>query len=201
MSETTDHPTPKEQHMPETLSLPAEAVVGRRVAFTYHRDLQKVSRDQRGVITGIDTEQPRNVLKIRLDGSRNNLRVQPDYEGLWYLDEVGPVPELPMGRFIPSTKDVGFDYEYDGVIVVQFEDDDLAVLTADREKAVAAAATYLREVFGLEDESEIRDEVASLKARWVAFEWEPEDAECAWFMHSASEGDEAAIQVHYLPVL
>lgn len=185
--------------MPETRTLPAEAVVGRRVAFTYHRDLQKVSRDQLGVITGIDTEQPRNVLKIRLDGSRSNLYVQPDYEGLHYLDEVGPVPALPMGRFTPAAKHPGIDYVYDGVIVVQFEEDDLAALTPDRDKAEAAVATYLREHCGIDDETAIRDELAELKQQWVVFEWEPEDAECAWLMNLAAEGDEHALQVHYLP--
>lgn len=185
--------------MSPIVNLPAEAVVGRRVAFTYYRDLRNVSPDQVGVITAIDTEEPSRILKIRLDGSRSNLHVQPDYEGLRYLDQVGPVPTLPMGRFIPSTKDVGFDYEYEGVLVVEFEEGDMAALTADREKATAAAATYLREVAGLEDESDVRDETDSLRPLWVFFEWEPENAECAWRMHAASEGDDQAIQVHYLP--
>ena len=178
--------------------LPIEAVEGRRVAFTYHRDLDKAGRDQFGVITSIDTEQ-RAALRIRLDGARSNLHVFPDYEGLRYLDEVGPVPELPMGRFQPTSAAPGMDFEYDGVLVVEFEDGDMVAVTGDRAKAEAAVATYLREQTGLEDEAEIRDELAELKPQHVVFEWQPEDAECAWLMNLADEAADQAVRVHYLP--
>ena len=183
--------------MPDT-TLPAEAVVGRRVAFTYHRDLQKTGPGQVGVITAIDTEQPA-ALRIRLNGSRSNLHVHPDYEGLRYLGDVGPVPELPMGRFQPSTEHPGMDFVYDGVLVIEFEDGDMVAITGDRDKAETAVATYLREQNGLDDESDIRDELAELTPEHVVFEWQPEDAECAWLMNHAADGDEQAVQVHYLP--
>ncbi|MFJ6348619.1 hypothetical protein ACIQKB_03980 [Streptomyces sp. NPDC092046] len=183
--------------MPET-TLPAQATVGRRVAFTHHRDLSKACRDQIGIITAIDTGQ-RAALRIRLDGSRSNLNVAPDYEGLRYLDEVVPVPELPMGRFQPSAQHPGMDYIYDGVLVVEFEDGDMVAITEDRARAEAAVATYLRDQAGIDDEADIREALADLTSRRVVFEWEPEDAECAWFMNPAVEGDDQALGVHYLP--
>ncbi|MFF6903460.1 hypothetical protein [Streptomyces hydrogenans] len=182
--------------MPEPL--PAQAVVGRRIAFTHHRDLNKASRDQHGVITGIDTEQ-RAALRIRLDGARSNLNVTPDYEGLHYLDEVVPVPELPMGRFQPSTGQPGMDYVYDGVLVVEFEDGDMVAITGDRAKAEAAVATYLREQAGIDDEGDIRHALGDLVDRDVFFAWEPEDADCAWFMHPADADPTDVMNVHYLP--
>ncbi|MEU8525292.1 hypothetical protein AB0C77_06765 [Streptomyces sp. NPDC048629] len=183
--------------MPD-ITLPAGAVAGRRVAFTYHRDLEKAGPGQVGVITAIDTGQPAS-LRIRLDGSRSNLHVFPDYEGLRYLDEVGPVPELPMGSFKPSAQHPGMDFEYDGVLVIEFEDGDMVAITGDRARAEAAVATYLREQAGVDDEGDIREDLAELKPQYAVFEWEPEDAECAWLMHNATEGDEQAVRVHYLP--
>ena len=171
----------------------SKAEVGRRVAFSHIHDPKQVE----GVITFVADP----TVWVRLDGQRSNLHLRADYEGLRYLDEVGPVPALPMGRFTPSTKHVGIDFEYDGVIVVQFEEDDLAALTGDRAKAEAAVATYLRERCGIDDETAISDELAELKQQWAVFEWEPEDAECAWLMNPAAEGDDQALQVHYLPTL
>ncbi|MFJ8301568.1 hypothetical protein ACIQ9R_37465 [Streptomyces sp. NPDC094447] len=182
------------------ITLPAEAVVGRRVALTLHRDLGKASPGQFGVITAIEPEQ-RAALRIRLDGSRSNMHVAPDYEGLHYLDEVGPVPELPMGRFQPSAAPApGMDYVYDGVLVVEFEDGDMVAITDDRTKAEAAVATYLREQAGIDDEGDIRHALTDLIERDVFFAWEPEDAECAWFMHPADEDGTDVMRVHYLPV-
>lgn len=181
-----------------TADLPAEAIPGRRVSFTYHRDLHHPDADQLGVITAIELGQ-RAALRIRLDGSRSNLHVFPDYEGLRYLDDVGPVPELPMGRFQPGPGNPGMDYVYGGVVVVEFEDGDMVAITADRAKAEAAVATYLREQSGIEDEADIRGALADLLERRVAFEWEPEDAECAWLMNPADEDDTEAARVHYMP--
>ncbi|TXS39666.1 hypothetical protein [Streptomyces sp. t39] len=186
--------------MTETITLPAEAVIGRHIAFSHRDDLTHIPRDQVGIITAIETDQPR-CLRIRLNGSRRGLYVRPDAENLRYLDEVSPVPDLPMGRFTPTGATAGFDFAYEGVLVVQFDDDDLAALTPDPEKAAAAAATFLREVFGIDDESNVRDEIAELRPRTVAFEWQPEDAEFDWLMVDVEPTAEHAVQVHYLPTL
>lgn len=184
--------------MTATVTLPAQAVIGRRIAFSYRDDLRHIPRDQVGTITAIADDQPR-CLRIRLDGARSGIYVRPDHENLRYLGEVITVPELPMGRFTPTGSEAGFDHAFDGVPVVEFEEGDMAVLTPDRAKAEAALATYLREVHGMEDESEIRDEVAELRLRNVVFEWQPEDADADWHMDDAELNTDHAVQVHYLP--
>lgn len=176
MTDTTVHP---------------KAEIGRRVTFSHINDPKQIE----GVVTFVADP----TVWVRLDGQRSNLQLRADYEGLRYLDEVAPVPALPMGRFQPGTQHPGFDYEYDGVLIVEFEEGDLAALTGDRAKAEAAVATYLREYHGIEDETDLRDELAELKPQWVAFEWEPEDAECAWLMNTAEQGGDQVLQVHYLP--
>jgi hypothetical protein len=169
---------------------------GRRVTYEFYN----ARKPHPGVITGTKTTDNGDVIAlVRLDGQRSSMHVPVDLEGLQLLGEVGPVPELPMGRFQPSLQHPGIDWEYDGVIVVQFEEGDLAALTGDRAKAEAAVATYLREQCGIDDEAAITDELAELKPQWVVFEWEPEDTECAWLMNYAAEGDDQALQVHYLP--
>ncbi|MEU8469533.1 hypothetical protein AB0F30_16690 [Streptomyces sp. NPDC029006] len=179
-----------------SLTLHPKAQTGRRIIFSRINDPKPI----KGVVTGTQTAANGVALvRIRLDGQRSNLAIPADFAGLHYLSEIGPVPELPMGRFQPTTKDPGFDYQYDGVLLVEFEEGDLAVLTTDRDKAEAAVATYLREQHGMEDETEISEELAELTPRWVVFEWEPEDAECAWLMNPAKQGDDQALQVHYLP--
>ncbi|MFD5975535.1 hypothetical protein [Streptomyces bacillaris] len=180
--------------MTEPATLPAQAVIGRRVEFAYYRDQTTFLP---GTITAI-TDDPAS-LRIRLDGKRNNLACRPDYNGIRYLDQVIAVPDLPMGRFTPTGSETGFDHAFDGVAVVEFEAGDMAALTPDRAKAEAAIATYLREVLGMEDESEIRDEVAELRLRSVAFEWQPEDADADWHMDDAEPNTDHAVQVHYLP--
>lgn len=182
-----------------TPTLPATAVVGRRIKFTYYRDLNTADGTEHpGIITGIVPTQGAS-LKIRLDGRRSSLHVPPAYEGLRYLDEVVPVPALPMGRFMPSLDTEGFNYAYGGVLVVGFDDDGLAALTPDRDKAVAAVSTYLREVHGMDDEGSVRDEVRWLESKRAFFEWEPEDAEHSWSMHFAEDGDvDQVIRLHYL---
>ncbi|GAX57253.1 hypothetical protein [Streptomyces olivochromogenes] len=184
-----------------TSTLEDLAVVGRRVEFAYYRSLHNDSETLYlpGIITAVTDDVAS--LRVRLDGQRSNLALCPDYEGLRYLEQVVPVPALPMGRFQPGTQHPGMDFAYDGVLVVQFEEDDMVAITADRDKAEAAVATYLREQCGIDDESTIRDELAELKPKAVVFEWEPEGAECAWLMNWADEGDGQALQVHYLPAL
>ncbi|WP_097964998.1 hypothetical protein [Streptomyces sp. or20] len=183
-----------------TPALPAEAVIGRRIAFSYRDDLRHIPRDQVGTITAIADDQPR-CLRIRLDGARSGIYVRPDYENLRYLDEIITVPVLPMGRFTPTGAEAGFDHAFDGVSVVEFEEGDMAALTPDRAKAEAAIATYLREVHGMEDESEIRDQVAELRLRNVVFEWQPEDADVDWHVRFDAEGFDGAVQIHYLPAV
>lgn len=189
-----------EQHMTQPATLPAEAVVGRRIAFSYRDDLRHIPRDQVGTITAIADDQP-CCLRIRLDGARSGIYVRPDYENLHYLSQVIPVPDLPMGRFAPTRSEAGFDHAFGGVSVVEFEEGDMAAFTPDRAKAEAAVATYLREVHGMEDESEIRDQVAELRLRNVVFEWQPEDADVDWHLDDAEPNTDHAVQVHYLPAV
>lgn len=163
---------------------------GRRVEFAFRSD---PDRHLPGVITGIDTTQHKPVLKVRLDGTRSNLHVQADYDGLRYLDSLGPVPELPMGRFRPTAADLAGAWA--GVPVCQFEDEDVIVLTADRGAALRAITAYCTDMdWDMEFES-----LDCLVARWVVFEWQPEDAEGPWLMYFAAEGDDMALQIHYLP--
>jgi len=179
-----------------TSTLEEKAVVGRRVKYSYTSD--KTQRP--GVIT--DTTTALNgvlLVMVRLDGARSNLHIPPDHDNLIYLDEIGAVPELPMGRFRPSAASLGFDFVYDGVPVCGFEDGDAVAVTDDRARAEAAIATWLRESEGIEDEHTVRELLAWLKPRWVVFEWEPEDAECVWLMNPASEDDDQAVRIHYLP--
>ena len=175
------------------------AVTGRRVEFTYYRDLdQPDSPAYPGVITGTETGvSGALVARIRLDGSRSNLHIPAGYEGLRYLDEVGPVPELPMGRFIPVADDRNGFYERAGVLLAVIGEDgeEFVFLTDTRDKAREAAGAYLAETGWDLDYVDLD----ALTPRWVVFEWEPEDAECPWFMNAAAEGDDQALRVHYLP--
>jgi hypothetical protein len=180
-----------------TTALENLAVVGRRVEYRVHRS----TVDDRADVyaPGVVTFAADPIVKIRLDGQRSSIAMRADCDGLRYLDEVGPVPALPMGRFQPDTRQPGIDWAHDGVLVVEFDEGDMAAITGDRDKAEAAVATYLREHCGIDDETTISDELAELKPQWVVFEWQPEDAECAWLMNCAGRGDEQALQVHYLP--
>lgn len=172
-------------------TISAKAEVGRRVTFSYVNDPKQIE----GVITHVAGPD----IKVRLDGQRSNLHLRADYEGLRYLAETGPVPVLPMGRFQPSTQHAGIDYEYDGVLVVEFDEGDMAAITSDRAKAEGAVATYLREQSGIDDETTVRDELTELQLQWVVFEWQPEGAECDWLMSPAAADDDQALQVYYLP--
>jgi len=178
-------------------TLTEKAVRGRRVTYAYAHGDQK---RRPGVITGTTTSAHGTLLVlVRLDGARSNLHVPADHENLTYLDEVGEVPKLPMGRFHPSITSLGFDFQYDGVVVCGFEDGDAVAVTADPSMAEAAIATYLREVEGIEDEGIVRELIGWMKPLWVVFEWEPEDAECAWLMNWCDEGTDQAVRVYYLP--
>jgi hypothetical protein len=184
-----------EEHPVASTSPHPKAEIGRRVTISYAGNPAHP-----GVITGTGTAAGGGPLvRVRLDGQRSSLVIPADHEGLRYLAQVGPVPQLPMGRFQPSTQHPGFDYEHRGVLVVEFDDGDMAAIAADRNEAEVAIAAYLREQCGIDDEAAVRDELAELKPQWAVFEWEPEDAECAWLMHTAAEDDDQALRVHYLP--
>ncbi|WP_327335867.1 hypothetical protein OG384_04335 [Streptomyces sp. NBC_01324] len=165
-----------------------QAVVGRRVEFAYYWDQDTYLP---GVITAI-TEDPAS-LRIRLDGTRSALACHPDYEGLRYLDQIAPVPDLPMGRFIPTPAD--FDGEYAGIPAVQLEEGETVLLTTDNGKARAALAAFAEDMQIDPDYADPED----LVTRTVVFKWQSEDAECPWLMAFADEGDDMAVQIHYLP--
>ncbi|MFE9855574.1 hypothetical protein [Streptomyces sp. NPDC005780] len=172
--------------MPDTLN--AQAVVGRRVEFAYYRDQDTYLP---GVITEI-ADDPAS-LRIRLDRDRYPVACRPDYEWIRYLDDVVPVPDLPMGRFTPTAAD--FDGRYASIPVVQFEEGEIVLLTADNIKAGEALAEFAADMQIAPDYADPAD----LVLRWVVFEWQPEDAECPWLMSFADADADHAIHIHYLP--
>ena len=183
-----------------TTTVQEKAVVGRRVLFTRYSDLDKPDSAKPGVITGLVPEQGASV-KIRLDGSRSTLHARPGYQGLTYLDETGPVPELPMGRFTPTVDEM--EGEWEGVLVCSVsEDGDVIALTGDHKKAVRAITVYRREMAGCiyNPESDAVDP-DDVKAWWAIFEWQPEDAEMPWTVRwdDDLEGTDHAIRIHHLP--
>ena len=180
-----------------------KAHAGRRVEFTYYRDMDLAdSPAYPGIITGTEPAMSGALLvRIRLDGKRSNLAIPAGYEGLRYLDEVTEVPKLPMGRFQPVADDANGFYEKAGVLLAPICEDgeELVIITGDRDKAHEAAAEYLREIGVVEDDLNAQDETKYLTPKWAYFEWQPEDAECPWFAHWCAEGDDQAIQIYYLP--
>jgi hypothetical protein len=173
-----------------------KAHAGRRVSYTRYGDLPFGPQAQ-GIITGIDPGESIAWLLIRLDGARRSLHVRPNYEGLTYLDEVVPVPDLPLGPFTPVANDMNGFYEHAGVLVLAIGEDgeDLVVITDDKETAYAAAIGY-GPTLGFDPDYFDREDMT---AQWVVFEWQPEDAESTWFMNPAAEGDDQAVHVFYLP--
>lgn len=182
-----------------TSTLTEKAVAGRRVTFTYHRDRGLPEPPAHpGVITGTEPGASGRLLaRIRLDGTRSNLHVPVDDEGLTYLDQVGPVPELPMGRFVPVPSDTNGIWEKEGVPLALIGEDgeDLILITDSAEKARTAAMAYATEV----DWDLDYVDFDSLQPYWAVFEWEPEDAECPWTVSWASKGDAQAVHIYYLP--
>jgi len=168
-----------------------KAVAGRRITFTYYRDLDLADGPTYpGIITGTEPGLSGALRAlIRLDGTRSTLSIPVAYEGLTYLDEVIEVPELPMGRFLPFASDEFGFYEKAGVLVAAIGEDgeDLIVVTDDLAKARAAVTDYA-DWTGLDpDYVDLED----LRAKWAVFTWEPEDAECPWTVNwYAAEGDD-----------
>ncbi|WP_329126167.1 hypothetical protein [Streptomyces sp. NBC_01353] len=171
------------------ITLHEKAVVGRRVEYAYHQDVYLP-----GIITAI-TDDAASV-RVRLDGTRSNLACRPDYEGLRYLDDVTPVPVLPMGRFQPTHRDLDGN-TYRGVPACEFEDGDIVLLTSDPAAARAALLEYFR-VHDLDPDYGLQDPDL-LELRWAVFQWQPEDAECPWLATFDAEGADMAVQIHYLP--
>lgn len=188
-----------------TGTLTEKAVVGRRVEFTYFRDLPD-GPTHPGIITGTEPGRSGSLLAlIRLDGKRSNLSIPVDYEGLTYLGEVVPVPDLPMGPFIPTATypDPGVLVEKVGVLVTAVGEDgmDLIAITTDRtaaETAIRARAVEL----GFDVDYLDFDR---MQARWGVFDWEPYDPACPWAADDwfvrwdAREGDEKAVHIFHLP--
>lgn len=177
------------------------AVVGRRVEFAYYRSLidDTATFWLPGIITGTEAGLNGSVLaRVRFDGRRSSLTIPVAYGGLRYLDQVGPVPELPMGRFLPVADDQNGFYEEAGIVLASIGEDgeELVILTGDPGKARAAALAHAREV-GLDVDF---INLGALEAAWAVFEWEPEDAESLWTVRwDAAEGDDQAVRIHYLP--
>ncbi|MFD9004454.1 hypothetical protein ACFV0T_26435 [Streptomyces sp. NPDC059582] len=176
------------------------AVVGRHVTFTHYRDLAVVESTQHpGIITGLEPGLASGslVARIRLDGTRSNLVLPADYEGLTYLDEVTDVPDLPMGAFTPVADDRNGFYEVEGALYAAIgEDGELVILTDDLDVAKKVARAYSAENYlGLDDE-----DLEAFEPSWAVFTWEPEDAESPWTVNwDAAEGDDHAIRIYRLP--
>jgi hypothetical protein len=177
--------------MTSTTTLEDLAVRGRRVELALLRDKDNYLP---GIITNVPGDQ--DALWVRLDGKRYNLPVRPDHPYLRYLDQVQPVPELPMGPFTPSADDMVGVWESVPLSTIGEDGEDLILLTDDRDKAVAAARAYDREV-GVDIHYV---DYGRMKAHWAVFTWEPEDAEVPWTVRwDAQEGDDQAVRIHYLP--
>ena len=184
--------------MTGTLTLPAKAVVGRRIEFAYYSNLHSDEPTvwHPGIITALNPGLNGTVLAhLRLDGRRRSaLHITTGYEGLRYLDEVVDVPPLPMGRFTPTAETLKAEV-HEGVPVVELEEGDLFALTADRDIAVRAMTGYAKaHDWYVDDLTSDR-----LKAQWSVFEWAPLDAEYDWHMNDAAEGDDMAVHAYYLP--
>jgi hypothetical protein len=186
-----------------TSTLTEKAVAGRRVTFTYYRDLDLADGPTYpGIITGTEPGLSGALLaRIRLDGKRSNLSIPVAYEGLTYLDEITDVPALPMGRFTPTLDQL--EGEWEGVPLCSIgEDGDVIAMTADHQLAVRAMAVYRREMAGcLYNPAFDGVNEADVKAWWAVFEWEPEDSEIPWTVQWGDEfeGSDHAIRIHYLP--
>lgn len=176
-------------------TLTEKAVAGRRIELTYYRDLQLTNPPiHPGVIT-IVTDGASTVW-VRLDGKRYNVAARSDYQGLRYLDEVGPVPELPVGRFQPTPADMLGVWHDVPLATIGEDGEDLILLTTDRDKATTAAIAYARET----DIDPDYVDYDALKPCWAVFEWAPEDAEFAWSVRwDAAQGDDQAVHIFYLP--
>lgn len=178
-----------------------KAEIGRRVEYAYHRSLMddRATLYTPGIITGTEPGYNGALLaKVRLDGQRSTLHVPIDYDGIRYLDEIAPVPELPMGRFTPVADDTNGFYDRAGVLVAAIGEDGeaLIILTGDRDKAFAAAAVYGQEI-GYDPDYVDRED---LRPYWAVFEWEPEDSDSPWTVRwDAEQSDDHAVRVHYLP--
>jgi hypothetical protein len=176
----------------------ARAVPGRRVLFTRYSDLDKPDAAKPGTITGLVPTQGSSV-KIRLDGQRSTLHVPPDYQGLTYLDEIGNVPALPMGRFTPTVDEL--EGEWEGVPICSIgEDGDVIALTNDHKQAVHAISVYRRDMAGcLYNPDFDAVAAAAVRAFWAVFEWQPEDSEMPWIVRWPADGEDHAVRIHYLP--
>ena len=144
-------------------------------------------RNAPGVITGTDE----GVLLVPVDGTRCS---QPfPRSGLQLLEEIGPVPALPKGPFLPTAELLKAEI-YEGVAVVELDGGDLLALDGDPVRAAAAMRAherdYDRPLYGLVAEK--------MQARRVVFVWEPEGAECEWIVEDAEAGTEQAVQVRYV---
>lgn len=175
-----------------TATLTAEP--GRRITFT---GFASTPTPRPGVITAIDGD----ALLIRLDGHRFNLRITPDLlpptKHLHLLDEIGPVPALPMGRFTPVPDDCAGIWEHDGTpyVTVGEEGENVLVITGDRNTAIAVMTGHFTDM----DIDLKYVDFDSMQGLWAVFEWQPEDADSPWLWSEAKQGDDLAVHAYYLP--
>lgn len=184
-----------------TTTLEGKAVTGRRVEFRVHRSVNDDRADVYvpGIITKTETSALGTLLaRVRLDGQRSYLTLPADFDGLRYLDEIAEVPELPMGPFTPEADESNGFWTYAGVLTAPIGEDGEALVVITTELAKARAAAY---AFA-EDNDLDPDyvDIDELQGRWAVFEWEPEESESPWSVRwDASQGDDHAVHIYYLP--
>lgn len=168
---------------------------GRRIIFS---GFASDPTPRPGVITGITDA---GALLVRLDGMRSSLHIVPDLlpdtKHLHLLNEIGPVPDLPMGPFTPVADDKNAIYEHGGVLYAAIGEDgeDLIVVTEDLDVAKKVARVYAEDADLYLDDAALE----GFRGEWSQLVWEPEDAECPWVWAPANKDDEHAVHVFYLP--
>ncbi|WP_306317283.1 MULTISPECIES: hypothetical protein [unclassified Streptomyces] len=168
---------------------------GRRIVFS---GFASDPTPRPGVITGVDGD----ALLIRLDGTRYNLRIVPDRlpatKHLHLLNEIGPVPDLPMGPFAPTADVRNAIYELDGVLYATVGEDgeSLIVVTDDLDVAKTVARHHAKATDLVLDDAVLE----GFEAEWSQFVWTPEGSLCPWVLMPASKDDEYAVHVHCLPI-
>lgn len=175
--------------------LPAEAVVGRHVEFSYRRE---PGTWHPGIITALEPGYDGDLLAcVRIDGTRYTLRVPTSSPRLRYLEQVTDVPALPMGPFTPTADPRNGIYALDGVLYAAIGEDgeDLVVVTGDLEVAKQVARQHAADAEWDLDETALE----GFRPEWAQFVWEPEDAESRWVWTPASKGNEHAVHAYYLP--
>ncbi|MFF8458884.1 hypothetical protein ACF06T_30615 [Streptomyces albidoflavus] len=106
-----------------------------------------------------------------------------------------PAPaDTPTRRFTPNAHNLKAD-EYHGIPVIELDGDQVIAITDDINRALNAITSYGND----HDWAHINITADRLRSEWVAFEWQPEDAEYEWLTLDAEPGDDKAVHTYRLP--